>query len=75
MKDNTYGSALKIGDFIYIVPGILGSKGWPVERIRLENDEVMETEIIAWPMGDDDYYFYKADPIIFALTSLSSMNC
>ena len=75
MKDNTYGSALKIGDFIYIVPGILGSRGWPVERIRLENDEVMETEIIAWPIGDDDYDFYKADPIIFALTSLSSMNC
>ena len=42
LQDNAEGSAIKLGDFIYIVPGIVGSKGFPVERIRLEDDEVIE---------------------------------
>ena len=59
------GTSLKIGDFIYAISGgVRDSNGlYPVERIKVVNDEVVNTEIIG---GHD---FLSWHPVIFETTA------
>ncbi|CAG5077711.1 Oidioi.mRNA.OKI2018_I69.PAR.g8794.t1.cds [Oikopleura dioica] len=60
----SFGSALKIGDFIYLVIGYNSANGvYPIERINIVNDIIVDTEVIG---GHDFRSFY---PVIFETTA------
>ena len=60
-----YGSALKIGNYIYLVPGIEeDSNGlYPLQRIHLVSDEEISTAVI----GHQEFYNYT--PLLFEATA------
>ncbi|CAG5109590.1 Oidioi.mRNA.OKI2018_I69.chr2.g4110.t1.cds [Oikopleura dioica] len=64
-ESNSYGSALRIGDYIYVVSGdkAAPSGSFPVERINVANKEVIETKVIGSHAHQNDI------PIIFEATA------